>query len=114
MNDAKTDLMPTQTGPAQTGTPCFEAFRAQTFPHLESIYSDAVCLMGNQEDAADLTVEAYFRAFLDYACFRRRHVPANRHIQSTRAWLYRNLHAAFCDRILARTSQSKTLTGGRS
>ncbi len=92
----------------------FEAFRAQTFPHLEAIYSDALCLVGSREEAADLTVETYFRAFLRYDQFRRNPKPKPGQTLDTRAWLTQNLHAALCDGILARTKHHTTLIGGHA
>ena len=90
-----------------------EAFRAQTFPHIDAVYSDAFCLTGDPEDAADLVVETYVRAFRHYERFRRGRVPEPRRAHVTLAWLYGNMHACFCDKVLARTRHSEMWTGGR-
>jgi DNA-directed RNA polymerase specialized sigma24 family protein len=79
----------------------FEAFCAQTFPHVDAVYSDAFCLTGSPEDAADLVEAAYVRAFLGYEQFQHRRVPEHLRTRRTRAWLYGNMHAAFCDTVLA-------------
>jgi hypothetical protein len=47
-----------------------EEFQEQAFLHLDAIYADACCLTGNREDAADLVVGTYARAFHDYAVSR--------------------------------------------
>jgi 3',5'-cyclic AMP phosphodiesterase CpdA len=93
--------VPTKT---RTGRPCetlCEAFLAQTFPYVEAVYADAFCLTGSPEDAADLVEAAYVRAFQEYKRFLQRRVPAHQRSCTVRAWLFRNLHAAFCDVVLA-------------
>ena len=111
-----TDRNSTETGPARARTEQrtrSEAFQAQTFPHMDALYSDALCLTGSLEDAMALVIKAYDRAFQEYDWFRRRSVPDHLRTRSTRAWLYGNLHGAFCDAILGRTAQDATPIGGR-
>jgi hypothetical protein len=90
------------------------AFRAQTFPHLNAVYADALCLTCSREAAADLVVEAYRRAFLRYDDFQRAASHGEPRQWEALAWLYRNLHTAFCDEILARTPPREMSLGGYS
>ena len=83
-----------------------EAFRAQTSPHVDAVYSDALCLTGRTEEAADLVVAAYVRAFAQYERFRRRHAHGRTEACGTLAWLHGNLHAAFWDEALALSSHA--------
>jgi hypothetical protein len=88
----------------RTGRSCetlCEEFLAQTFPHVEAVYAEAFCLTGSPEDAADLVEAAYVHAFQEYKRFVQRRVPAHQRTRTVRAWLFRNLHAAFCDAVLA-------------
>lgn len=80
----------------------FEAFCTQTFPYVEAVYADALCLTGNPEAAADLVEAAFVRAFLCYEQFRRRRNLERLRTRSTLAWLYGNMHSVFCDTVLAR------------
>jgi DNA-directed RNA polymerase specialized sigma24 family protein len=82
------------------------AFKAVTFPHLETIFRDACCLAGSRDEAGDLVIAAYARAFLHYEAFRRGRT------RNAVNWLYANLHAVFCDEILARANRSRIPTGG--
>ncbi len=82
------------------------AFRAETFPFVDAVYSDAFCLTGSPEAAADLVVAAYVRASRSYDQFRRRRTPESLRSRSTLAWLFGNLHAAFSARVLARADVS--------
>lgn len=100
-----------RTSPAQRRAALREAFRAETSPHVDAVYSDAFCLTGGPERAADLVVAAYVRAFAQYEQFRRRRVSGHTEARSTLAWLYGNMHAAFCDGVLAH--QAAALIGGR-
>lgn len=89
----------------------FDAFREQTLPHIDAIYSDALCLTGNREDAANLVEATYVRSFQGFEQFRHRRVPAQQREHNTLAWLYANLHAVFCEGILARFEPDVTLIG---
>lgn len=109
---------PSGTGAAQTRTErkrmaLFEAFLALTLPYVDAVYTDALCLMGDGEAAADLVVKAYRRAFQEYGRSRGEPIPARLRTRGTLAWLYGNLHAAFCDRVLSRTQRGVMPTGGR-
>lgn len=86
------------------------AFRAQTFPHVDAIYSDALCLTGSREDAADLVVEAYLRAFRKYDGFRRRRVSGHRGRSpgSTGTCMPSSV-----DRVLVHAGRAETKAGGR-
>jgi len=88
------------------------AFRAQTF--LDAVYSDAFCLTGSPEAAADLVVAAYVRASLSYDQFRRRRTPERLRARSTLAWLLGNLHTAFCAGVLAHADRGAAPMGERS
>ena len=90
----------------------FRAFRAQTFAHVDAVHADALCLTGRRADAADLVVEAYVRAFRGYDDFRRHTASGGPKRWETLAWLYNNLHAAFCEKFLARAASCGTPTGG--
>ena len=85
-------------------------FRAQTFPHVETLYSDAFCLTGCPEQAADLVVAAYARAFLGYDQFRGRRIPKRRQTEVTLTWLFGNMHAAFCAGVLANADQTSEIS----
>jgi DNA-directed RNA polymerase specialized sigma24 family protein len=78
---------------------------------MDALYSDALCLTGNPEDAADLVEAAYVRAFECYDPFRRGRFRERLRTRGTLAWLYRTLHAAFCDRILAQARCGETPNG---
>ena len=104
------------TRPPITGRAAAEphaAFRVQTFPHAEAIYSDALCLTGSREDAADLVVATYVRALLGYEQFQRGRVPAHLRGRRTLAWLFGHMHAAFCAGVLAHTDCSTAQKGER-
>ena len=88
----------------------YAGFRAQTFPHVEAVYADALCLTGSPEDAADLVVAAYLRAFREYDRFRHRSISGRLRLPETPAWLYRHLHAVFCDGVLVQ-ARPETPTG---
>ena len=103
--------MQTRTGQKQRTRS--EAFQAQTFPHMDALYSDALCLTGSPDDAVALVVKAYDRAFQEYDWFRRRRVPGHLRTRSTRAWLLGNLHGVFCDGVLRLVAQDVTPIGGR-
>ena len=90
----------------QPGQDLREAFKSQTFPHLDAIYSAAFCFTGNQDAAANLVVATYTRAFLRYERFRREYAPERREAQETLDWLYRNLYDVFCEQIIAQAKQS--------
>jgi len=92
-------------------TAYFEAFRDETFSHMDAVYADARCLTGSLEKAAALTEAAYLRAFSGYGQFRRRRFPAGKRTRSTRDWLYSHLHAAFCDDVLESAAHPQTLIG---
>ncbi|BDI32059.1 hypothetical protein CCAX7_41100 [Capsulimonas corticalis] len=79
----------------------FAAFEAQTFLHVRALCRDALCLTGNRDDAADLVVAAYARAFREHDQFRFRSASHAKRTPGVLDWLYQCLHAAFCDRILA-------------
>jgi len=90
-----------------------EVFQAQAFLHLDAIYSDALCLTGHPEDAADLVEAAYVLAFKSYKEFGRRRVPAHMQARCMRAWLLEKMHAVFCKSVLALTELSEETTGER-
>ena len=91
----------------------YEAFREEALPHLDAIYSDALCLTGHPEDAADLVEAAYLLAFKSYKEFGRRRVPAHMQARCMRAWLLEKMLAVFCKSVLALTELSEETTGER-
>jgi DNA-directed RNA polymerase specialized sigma24 family protein len=97
----------------QTQTHYAETFLARTLRHREALYADALCLTGSQEDAADLVVEAYLRAFQEYGSSWSERVLFHLRKRGTLDWLCSSLHAAFCDRVQSRTQHDGTLIGGR-
>lgn len=80
--------------------PC-EACWAETSAHLDAVFSDALCLTGSEDDAADLVVEAYRRTFRGWFWEPRTVGAGSAETQNLLARLYRNLYAAFCDGVLA-------------
>ena len=107
-----------------TLSPCYEAerrraahcanFHAQTFPYIDNVYSDALCLTGSEEAASSLVVKTYLHAFEGYEEFRSGHIPAHQRGQKTLAWLYRNLHDCFCAEILSKSNHEEALPGDQS
>ena len=87
------------------------AFCAQTFPHVRTLYSGAFCLTQCPDQAADLVVAAYLRAFQDYGHFRNQPVPVSYQARATCDWLFTNLYATFCAGIFMHASQTDTPTG---
>lgn len=90
-----------------------EAFHVQTYSYLDDVYLDALCLTGSRDTAADLVVKTYVRAFEDYEGFRRHRLTPPQRTESTLTWLYRHMHACFCDEILQRAKQAESEQGGR-
>ncbi len=91
----------------------FESFRAQTFAHVDAVYSDALCLTGSEEAAVSLVIKTYLHAFEGYEEFHCRRVPIALGAQRTLAWLYRNMHNCFCAEILSRSNCVEALAGDR-
>jgi DNA-directed RNA polymerase specialized sigma24 family protein len=87
------------------------AFRALTFPHVETIYADALCLMGTQDAAAEMVIDAYVRAFEGFDQFHKERVSPHSKASTTLTWLFTNLHAVYCASALAQAQYDETQIG---
>ncbi len=75
-------------------------FQQEALKHLTALYNFALGLARNQDDAADLVQETYFRALR----FQHRFQPGT----NLRAWLFKILRNAFIDSRWRRRRESVT------
>src|SRR3954463_239302 len=88
------------------GRPSRGDFEREALPHLQALYSAAVRLTRNERDAEDLVQDAMLRAYRFFDTFEAG--------TNCKAWLFRILTNAFCNRYREREREAEILTEAES
>ena len=88
------------------GRPSRADFEREALPHLQSLYSAAVRLTRNERDAEDLVQDTLLRAYRFFDSFEAG--------TNCKAWLFRILTNAFCNRYREREREQEILTEAKS